>query len=145
MHCNMIQPRFLKRYNFYMIFIHWKHGVEDLRLCVNKRLFNLQIGKSKPYRIFYQIPGETGLGKSTLINSLFLTDVYDKDKHPGPSLRVKKTVGVETSVVLLKENGVNLTLTIVDTPGFGDAVDNSNWFVLYYLIIFLNYFDGSKP
>ncbi|KOB79406.1 putative septin [Operophtera brumata] len=65
--------------------------------------------------------GETGLGKSTLINSLFLTEVYDKDKHPGPSLRVKKTVGVETSVVLLKENGVNLTLTIVDTPGFGDA------------------------
>lgn len=84
------------------------------------------------------------MGKSTLINSLFLTDVYDKDKHPGPSLRVKKTVGVETSVVLLKENGVNLTLTIVDTPGFGDAVDNSNWFVLYYLILFLNYFDGSK-
>jgi len=27
---------------------------------------------------------------------------------------------------LLKENGVNLTLTVVDTPGFGDAVDNSN-------------------
>ena len=25
-----------------------------------------------------------------------------------------------------KESGVNLTLTIVDTPGFGDAVDNSN-------------------
>ena len=28
--------------------------------------------------------------------------------------------------MLLKEKGVNLTLTIVDTPGFGDAVDNSN-------------------
>lgn len=27
---------------------------------------------------------------------------------------------------MLKENGVNLTLTVVDTPGFGDAVDNSN-------------------
>ena len=25
--------------------------------------------------------------------------------------------------------GVNLTLTIVDTPGFGDAVDNSNCWV----------------
>ncbi|CAG9132281.1 unnamed protein product [Plutella xylostella] len=80
----------------------------------------------KGFEFTLMVVGETGLGKSTLINSLFLTDVYDKDKHPGPSHRVKKTVGVETSVVLLKENGVNLTLTIVDTPGFGDAVDNSN-------------------
>ncbi|XP_076373087.1 septin-7-like isoform X2 [Tachypleus tridentatus] len=32
---------------------------------------------------------------------------------------------VETSKVILRENGVKLTLTIVDTPGFGDAVDNS--------------------
>jgi septin 7 len=35
----------------------------------------------------------------------------------GPSARIKKTVAVETSKVLLKESGVNLTLTIVDTPG----------------------------
>lgn len=34
---------------------------------------------------------------------------------------------VETTKVLLKENGVNLHLTVVDTPGFGDAVDNSEW------------------
>ena len=61
-----------------------------------------------------------------MINSLFLTDIYSAE-HPGPSLRMKKTVAVETSRVLLKENGVNLTLTIVDTPGFGDAVDNSDW------------------
>ncbi|CAG9796669.1 unnamed protein product [Diatraea saccharalis] len=80
----------------------------------------------KGFEFTLMVVGETGLGKSTLINSLFLTEVYDKEKYPGPSLRVKKTVGVETSVVLLKENGVNLTLTIVDTPGFGDAVDNSN-------------------
>lgn len=44
----------------------------------------------------------------------------------GPSHRIKKTVQVETSKCLLKENGVNLVLTVVDTPGFGDAVDNSN-------------------
>merc|ERR1711962_1270745 len=70
------------------------------------------------------VVGETGLGKSTLINSMFLTDIYS-DTHPGPSHRLKKTVQVETHKVLLKEGGVNLTLTIVDTPGFGDAVDNS--------------------
>lgn len=76
------------------------------------------------------ILGESGLGKSTLINSMFLTDIYQSEPNaefPGPSQRIKKTVNVETSRVLLKENGVNLTLTVVDTPGFGDAVDNSNW------------------
>lgn len=57
---------------------------------------------------------------------MFLSDVYSPE-HPGPSQRLKKTVAVETSRVLLKENGVNLTLTVVDTPGFGDAVDNSKW------------------
>uniref|UniRef100_A0A3Q3AY54 Septin n=1 Tax=Kryptolebias marmoratus TaxID=37003 RepID=A0A3Q3AY54_KRYMA len=72
-----------------------------------------------------QMSSESGLGKSTLINSLFLTDLYSKD-YPGPSQRIKKTVQVEQSKVLIKEGGVQLTLTIVDTPGFGDAVDNSN-------------------
>jgi len=70
------------------------------------------------------VVGESGLGKSTLINSMFLTDVYSSE-CPGPSARLKKTVSVDTSQVLLQESGVNLALTIVDTPGFGDAVDNS--------------------
>jgi len=70
------------------------------------------------------VVGESGLGKSTLINSMFLTDVYSGE-CPGPSARLKKTVNVDTSQVLLQESGVNLSLTIVDTPGFGDAVDNS--------------------
>ncbi|XP_076047096.1 septin 7-like protein pnut isoform X3 [Oratosquilla oratoria] len=71
------------------------------------------------------VVGESGLGKSTMINSMFLSEVYSAD-YPGPSHRVKKTVQVDTTKVLLKENGVNLMLTVVDTPGFGDAVDNSD-------------------
>lgn len=79
----------------------------------------------KGFEFTLMVVGESGLGKSTLINSLFLSDVYSAD-HMGPSHRIKKTVQVETSKCLLKENGVNLVLTVVDTPGFGDAVDNSN-------------------
>ncbi|XP_037945692.1 protein peanut-like [Teleopsis dalmanni] len=75
------------------------------------------------------VVGASGLGKSTLINSMFLSDIYNNEQYPGPSLRKKKTVAVEATKVLLKENGVNLTLTVVDTPGFGDAVDNTDCWV----------------
>lgn len=71
------------------------------------------------------VVGESGLGKSTLINSMFLSDIYSAE-HPGPSHRTKKTMNVENTQVVLKEGGVQLRLTVVDTPGFGDAVDNSN-------------------
>lgn len=39
--------------------------------------------------------GESGLGKSTLINSLFLTDLYSAE-YPGPSHRIQKTVKVRS-------------------------------------------------
>uniref|UniRef100_A0A3Q4HIF6 Septin n=1 Tax=Neolamprologus brichardi TaxID=32507 RepID=A0A3Q4HIF6_NEOBR len=60
--------------------------------------------------------GVSGLGSQNLYSA----------EYPGPSHRIKKTVQVEQSKVLIKEGGVQLLLTIVDTPGFGDAVDNSN-------------------
>ncbi|CAG0878936.1 unnamed protein product [Darwinula stevensoni] len=71
------------------------------------------------------VVGESGTGKSTLLNSMFMADIYSPE-YPGPSHRIKKTVQVEATKVLLKEKGVHLSLTLVDTPGFGDAVNNSN-------------------
>uniref|UniRef100_A0A8C4E285 Septin n=1 Tax=Dicentrarchus labrax TaxID=13489 RepID=A0A8C4E285_DICLA len=44
------------------------------------------------------VVGESGLGKSTLINSLFLTDLYSAE-YPGPSHRIKKTVQVHLDAV----------------------------------------------
>lgn len=79
----------------------------------------------KGFEFTLMVVGESGLGKSTLINSMFLTDLYNAD-YPGPSHRIKKTVQIETTQVALKEGGVQLRLTVVDTPGFGDAVDNSD-------------------
>jgi septin 7 len=71
------------------------------------------------------VVGQSGLGKSTLLNCLFLTELYGSD-YPGPSNRIKKTLTVETTSVILKESGVTLRLTLIDTPGYGDLVDNTN-------------------
>lgn len=135
--------------------------------------------------------GESGLGKSTLVHSLFLTDLYKERKllsaegewapqpcwmtlsrapsrsspdplspkrgsrpppghvtwerlgcpgvgvgaaeatlnhppAPAPE-RISQTVEILKHTVDIEEKGVKLKLTIVDTPGFGDAVNNSEW------------------
>lgn len=47
----------------------------------------------------------------------------------------KQTVKLDASTVEIEERGVKLRLTVVDTPGFGDAIDNSNSFsaILEYI------------
>ena len=34
------------------------------------------------------------------------------------------------ALIVITENGVRLRLNIVDTPGYGDQVNNENWYVL---------------
>ena len=41
--------------------------------------------------------------------------------------KIKKTVSIEASTVEIEERGVKLRLTIVDTPGFGDSINCSDW------------------
>lgn len=43
--------------------------------------------------------------------------------------RIVQTVEITKHVVDIEEKGVKLRLTIVDTPGFGDAVNNTEWYV----------------
>lgn len=67
--------------------------------------------------------GDSGLGKSTLINSLFLTDLYKDRVVPETADLIERTVGTEKKQLEIEERGVKVRLTIVDTPGFNDAVN----------------------
>ncbi|CAL1286118.1 unnamed protein product [Larinioides sclopetarius] len=74
------------------------------------------------------VVGETGLGKSTLINSLFLTDLYKDRKILSVEERLDRTVDIEKTTIDIEEKGVKLRLTVIDTPGFGDAINcEENW------------------
>lgn len=68
------------------------------------------------------VVGESGLGKSTLINSLFLTDLYKNRIIPNVEDRIEKTTKVEKKTLDVEEKGVKLRLSIVDCPGFGDGM-----------------------
>jgi len=82
----------------------------------------------KGFEFTLMVAGESGLGKSTLIDSLFLTDLYPDRQMPTAEQRIKRTVQLDANTVEIEERGVKLRLTVVDTPGFGDAIDNSDSF-----------------
>ncbi|XP_018874142.1 septin-5 isoform X3 [Gorilla gorilla gorilla] len=79
----------------------------------------------KGFDFTLMVAGESGLGKSTLVHSLFLTDLYKDRKLLSAEERISQTVEILKHTVDIEEKGVKLKLTIVDTPGFGDAVNNT--------------------
>ena len=86
-----------------------------------RRGFNLNI----------MVVGASGLGKSTLVNTLFNRDVL-KAGHDHPSnadvdLSSGKTV--QNNHLVIEEDGVKLNLNVVTTPGFGNSVNNTDSWV----------------
>ncbi|XP_065343934.1 septin-2 isoform X2 [Cloeon dipterum] len=74
------------------------------------------------------VVGESGLGKSTLVNSLFLSDLYNDRVIPDVSDLVARTTAISKQTMDIEERGVRLRLSVVDTPGFGDALDcDDSW------------------
>eukprot|EP00835_Amoeboradix_gromovi_P003055 NODE_190_length_15503_cov_0.365814.p3 type:complete len:325 gc:universal NODE_190_length_15503_cov_0.365814:2327-1353(-) len=70
------------------------------------------------------IVGESGLGKSTLTNTLFNSILYPlKDPQPLTKL-TPKTIQPQVITGVLSEKNVQLRLNIIDTPGFGDYINN---------------------
>ncbi|AET37523.1 septin CDC10 Ecym_1284 [Eremothecium cymbalariae DBVPG len=71
------------------------------------------------------VVGHSGLGKSTLINSLFASHLIDsstgKDITKEP---ITKTTEIKVSYHSLIEDKVRLNVNCIDTPGFGDQINN---------------------
>jgi len=72
------------------------------------------------------VVGQTGLGKSTLINTLFASHLINSKGRFEADETVRQTTEIHAMSHVITENGVRLRLNIVDTPGFGDLVNNEN-------------------
>ncbi|KAI1026274.1 hypothetical protein LB506_002250 [Fusarium annulatum] len=79
------------------------------------------------------VAGESGLGKTTFINTLFSTTIKNYADHKRRHQKqVDKTVEIEITKAELEEkffkgialNEARFRLTVIDTPGFGDYVNN---------------------
>ncbi|XP_067859483.1 uncharacterized protein septin12 isoform X1 [Heptranchias perlo] len=72
------------------------------------------------------VVGESGLGKSTLVNTLFKSKVSRKSCTPNYVEKIPRTVELQTISHIIEEKGVKMNLTVIDTPGFGDQINNEN-------------------
>ncbi|MBW0547301.1 hypothetical protein O181_087016 [Austropuccinia psidii MF-1] len=79
----------------------------------------------KGFHFTIMVVGESGLGKSTLVNTLFNTTLYPSKDYPGPHAEKPRTIAIQSISADIEEAGVRLRLTVVDTPGYGDFVNNS--------------------
>lgn len=77
------------------------------------------------------VVGEKGLGKSTLMNTLFNKDLYDLSTNEIPSFdsmedNFKPSIKINTLKTDIEENNVKLSLSIIDCVGFGTSIDLTN-------------------
>ncbi|KAJ6526293.1 Septin-type guanine nucleotide-binding (G) domain-containing protein [Mycena vulgaris] len=73
------------------------------------------------------VVGQTGLGKSTLINTIFASHLIDSKGRFASHEPVRQTTEIQAvSHGSLLRTVVKLRLNIVDTPGYGDQVNNEN-------------------
>ncbi|NXF35196.1 SEP12 protein, partial [Nyctibius bracteatus] len=72
------------------------------------------------------VVGQSGLGKSTMVNTLFKSKVSRKASQPNQEERIPKTVQLQSITHVIEEKGVKMKLTVTDTPGFGDQINNEN-------------------
>ncbi|XP_053493489.1 septin 9b isoform X2 [Ictalurus furcatus] len=90
--------------------------LEQMRRKAMKQGFELNI----------MVVGQSGLGKSTLINTLFKSKVSRRSVMPSDEERIPQTIEIKSISHDIEEKGVRMKLTVIDTPGFGDQINNEN-------------------
>ncbi|CAI7598616.1 unnamed protein product [Penicillium bialowiezense] len=100
------------------VFPHSHVGFDSITSQIERKLLK------RGFQFNVMCVGQTGLGKSTLVNTIFASHLIDSKGRLTPAEPVRSTTEIQTVSHIIEENGVRLRLNIVDTPGYGDQVNN---------------------
>lgn len=70
------------------------------------------------------VAGRSGLGKTTFLNTLLGDAVFPP--RDAPAFGPGSTAAVQVVHTVLTENNYSVRFTVIDTPGFGSAIDNTH-------------------
>lgn len=81
----------------------------------------------KGFQFNVMVVGHSGLGKSTLVNTLFASHLVDSQGAGSGAAApaISQTTEISVSQHTLVEDKVRLNINIIDTPGFGDQINNN--------------------
>ncbi|KAJ1829675.1 Cell division control protein 11, partial [Coemansia sp. RSA 2703] len=84
--------------------------------------------KGLPFNVM--LVGESGLGRTTFLNTLCERMVVAKpEKTNTEQAHIAEPMQFKHHTVEMEEDGMKIILNIIDTPGFGDGIDNENCFM----------------
>jgi len=82
--------------------------------------------KKRGFDFNLMVVGESGLGKTTLVDTLFRGKISSRSSEAGEGPKpLPQTTAIHNVTHGIEEDGIRVRLTVTDTPGFGDQVDNT--------------------
>ena len=96
-------------------------GFETITEQIHRKL------KKRGFNFNLMVVGRAGLGKSTLVNTIFASHLVDSKDVTGKTTEIATVTHRTITNAVVEEKGVSLRLAITDTPGFGDQVNNEQW------------------
>ena len=93
-------------------------GFDTITAQIENRLLK------RGFQFNIMVVGRSGLGKSTLVNTLFASKLVHSNGRKVPMDPIERTTEITVSHHTLLENNVRLNINVIDTPGFGDQINN---------------------
>jgi len=92
---------------------------------MSHRLGGRRKNVKKGFQFTLMVVGASGTGRTTFVNTLCDSNVLSAKVSDDPEMaHIEEGIKIKPVIVELEEDGVRISLTVVDTPGFGDNIDN---------------------